>query len=80
MAHYAFPTKTDGMQKQSPSPLDKDGSAHLERPTLVDTTVAAHVANEIHGERYGEDWVWHDDRLGVIPPEQALEMMSSTPS
>lgn len=35
-------------------------------PSVCDTTIAEHVANEAHGSRYGEDWIWHDDRLGYL--------------
>lgn len=44
-------------------------------PPPVDTTVAEHVANELHGHRYGIDWIYHDDRLGYLPakPVRMLE-------
>jgi len=35
-------------------------------PTLVDSTVARHVAEDAHGNRYGIDWVYHDDARGVL--------------
>lgn len=35
-------------------------------PSVCDTTIAEHVANEAHGSRYGVDWIWHDDRLGYL--------------
>lgn len=35
-------------------------------PSLVDSTVARHVAEEAHGKRYGIDWVYHDDSRGIL--------------
>ncbi|MEY2151130.1 hypothetical protein AB7849_09445 [Rhodanobacter sp. 115] len=44
-------------------------------PKPIDTTIAEHVANQIHGHRYGIDWIYHDDVLGYLPakPVKTLE-------
>ena len=38
----------------------------LRGPALVDSAVARHFAEEVHGKRYGIDWVYHDDERGVL--------------
>lgn len=40
---------------------------------LVDHTVSASVANQAHGPRYGVDWVWHHDEIGVLYPQSKVD-------
>lgn len=43
-------------------------------PEIVDTAVAEHVATRAYGPVYGEDWIYHDDRLGFLPSKPVMSM------
>jgi len=45
------------------------------KPAVVDHTVAAHVACESHGERYGIDWIWHHDGIGLLHPQSTIDRL-----
>lgn len=46
------------------------------RPVLVDTVIPARIANEMHGGAYGEDWIWHDDEIGLLHPQAAIDSIA----
>jgi hypothetical protein len=47
------------------------------KPVWVDTTVSASVAEDIHGPRYAVDWIWHDDVIGLLYPQKAVDDMGA---
>lgn len=62
-----------GMHREGDATPTQDG--RQEGPTWVDTTVAAHVAEDMHGPRYGVDWIWHDDVIGLLHPQTAVDAL-----
>ncbi|MGR4895837.1 hypothetical protein ACIPR8_11205 [Stenotrophomonas sp. LARHCG68] len=47
------------------------------KPAVVDHTVAAHVACESHGDRYGIDWIWHHDGIGLLHPQSTIDRLTA---
>lgn len=45
------------------------------KPKLVDTTIPPHIANGMHGDRYGVDWIWHDDEIGELWPKSTIDAL-----
>jgi len=45
------------------------------KPVIVDHTVALHIACELYGRRYGIDWIWHHDGIGLLHPQSTIERL-----
>ncbi|MHC9085369.1 hypothetical protein ACYX7E_10055 [Luteimonas sp. RIT-PG2_3] len=56
---------------------DSSTGAVVVKPALVDTTCAVGLARSRYGDRYGIDWIYHDDQLGTLFSQLAIDNLSA---
>lgn len=45
-------------------------------PIVADATISPHLANRVYGKRYGVDWIWHLDDVGLLHPQSEIDRLT----